>query len=254
MTRSRPAAGGAGRRLLGSIFRYAKKRYDKIGKVTPVRSFSPAVEDYLKAIYRLQGEAGGDPVTTNALGSWLGVTAPSASGMLKKLDDLRLVSYVPYRGVRLTEAGRRAALSVVRRHRLLEAFLAETLGLPWDQVHDEAEMLEHALSPRLCEVIAAKLGDPRTDPHGDPIPTPDGQVAETPGQDLGSLRPGQRGRVTRVSDRDPAVLRFLTAEGIALGDVLEITEIRSGGAVTVQAPSGTHLLSSAVTAAIRVEA
>jgi DtxR family Mn-dependent transcriptional regulator len=106
----------------------------------------------------------------------------------------------------------------------------------------------------LCEVIAAKLGDPRTDPHGDPIPTPDGQVAETPGQDLGSLRPGQRGRVTRVSDRDPAVLRFLTAEGIALGDVLEITEIRSGGAVTVQAPSGTHLLSSAVTAAIRVEA
>ncbi len=221
--------------------------------MTPVRSFSPAVEDYLKAIYRLQGETGDDPVTTNALGGWLGVTAPSASGMLKKLDDLRLVVYVPYRGVRLTEAGLRAALGVVRRHRLLEAFLAETLGLPWDQVHDETEVLEHAVSPGLCEAIAARLGDPRTDPHGDPIPTRDGQVAAAPGQDLGSLRPGQRGRVTRVSDRDPEVLRFLTAQGVALGDILEVREIRSGGAVTVQARSGTHLLSSAVTAAIMVE-
>ena len=221
--------------------------------MTPVRSFSPAVEDYLKAIYRLQGEAD-DPVTTNALGGWLGVTAPSASGMLKKLDDLGLVVYVPYRGVRLSEAGRRAALGVVRRHRLLEAFLAETLGLSWDQVHDEAEALEHALSPGLCEVIAARLGNPRTDPHGDPIPTRDGRVAETPSQDLGSLGSGQQGRVTRVSDRDPAVLRFLTARGIALGDVLEVREVHPGGAVTVQARSGTHLLDARVTAAIRVAA
>ena len=221
--------------------------------MTPVRSFSPAVEDYLKAIYRLQGEAG-DPVTTNALGGWLGVTAPSASGMLKKLDDLGLVAYVPYRGVRLSEAGRRAALQVVRRHRLLEAFLAESLGLSWDQVHDEAEALEHALSPGLCEVIAARLGDPRTDPHGDPIPTRDGQVAETPSVNLGSLRRGQRGRVARVCDRDPAVLRFLAGRGIALGDMLEIAEVRPGGAVTVRARSGTHLLDAAVTAAIRVEA
>ncbi len=220
--------------------------------MAPVRSFSPAVEDYLKAIYRLQGEAD-NPVTTNALGGWLGVTAPSASGMLKKLDDLRLVVYVPYRGVQVARP-RRAALGVVRRHRLLEAFLAETLGLSWDQVHDEAEALEHALSPGLCEVIAARLGNPRTDPHGDPIPTRDGQVAETPSQNLGSLGSGQQGRVTRVSDRDPAVLRFLTARGIALGDVLEVREVHPGGAVTVQARSGTHLLDAGVTAAIRVEA
>jgi DtxR family transcriptional regulator, Mn-dependent transcriptional regulator len=220
--------------------------------MTPARSFSPAVEDYLKAIYRLQGE-GGDPVTTSALGSWLGVTAPSASGMLKKLDDLRLVVYVPYRGVRLSAAGRRAALEVVRRHRLLEAFLAQTLGLSWDKVHDEAEALEHALSPGLCEVIAARLDDPRTDPHGDPIPTRDGQVAEAPGQNLDSLGPGQRGRVARVSDRDPAILRFLTARGIALGDMLEVKEARPGGAVTVRARSGTHLLDAAVTAAIKVQ-
>jgi DtxR family transcriptional regulator, Mn-dependent transcriptional regulator len=137
----------------------------------PARSFSPAVEDYLKAIYRLQDETGG-PVTTSALGGWLGVTAGSASGMLKKLDDLRLIAYAPYHGVRLNQAGWRAALGVVRRHRLLEAFLAQSLGLSWDQVHDEAEALEHALSPGLCEMIAARLGDPRTDPHGDPIPTP----------------------------------------------------------------------------------
>ena len=221
--------------------------------MTPVRSFSPAVEDYLKAIYRLQAEVG-DPVTTNALGGWLGVTASSATGMLKKLADLQLVVYVPYRGVRLSEAGRRAALAVVRRHRLLEAFLAETLALSWDKVHDEAEALEHALSPGLCEVIAARLGDPRTDPHGDPIPTRDGRVAEAPSQNLGSLRAGQRGRVARVSDRDPAVLRFLTDRGIALGDILEVREVHPSGAVTVQARSGVHLLDAPVTAAIKVAA
>jgi DtxR family transcriptional regulator, Mn-dependent transcriptional regulator len=219
----------------------------------PARSFSAAVEDYLKAIWRLQAEVG-DPVTTNALGGWLGVTASSASGMLKKLNDLGLIVYAPYHGVRLSQAGQRAALEVVRRHRLLEAFLAETLGLSWDQVHDEAEALEHALSPGLCEVIAAKLGDPRTDPHGDPIPTRDGNMIETPSQNLGSLRPQQRGRVIRVSDRDPSVLRLLTDRGIALGDVLEVREVSPGGTVTVEARSGVHVLDAHVTAAIRVEA
>jgi DtxR family transcriptional regulator, Mn-dependent transcriptional regulator len=221
--------------------------------VTPARSFSPAVEDYLKAIYHVQGE-GGEPVTTNALCGWLGVTAPSASGMLKKLDDLGFVVYVPYRGVQLSAAGRQMALGVVRRHRLLEAFLTETLGLPWDKVHDEAEALEHALSPELCELIAARLGDPRTDPHGDPIPTRDGQVVEAPSERLGSLGPGRRGRVTRVSDRDPRILRLLSERGIALGDVLEVRQVGPDGDVTVRAPSGTHRLDAAVAAAIRVEA
>ncbi len=221
--------------------------------MTPARSFSPAVEDYLKAIYRLESEAG-EPVTTNALCGWLGVTAPSASGMLKKLDDLRLVVYVPYRGVHLSEAGRRMALGVIRRHRLLETFLTETLGLSWDKVHDEAEALEHALSPELCELIAARLGDPRTDPHGDPIPTRDGRLAEAPSATLGSLGPGQRGRVARVSDRDPRILRYLSERGIALGDILEIRQVHPDGAVTVRAPSGVHLLDASVAAAIRVEA
>jgi DtxR family transcriptional regulator, Mn-dependent transcriptional regulator len=220
--------------------------------MSPARSFSPAVEDYLKAIYRLAEM--GDPVATNALGAWLGVSASSASSMLKKLDDLGLIIYVPYHGVRLSEAGRRAALGVVRRHRLLETFLAETLGLSWDKVHDEAETLEHALSPELCEVIAAKLGDPQVDPHGDPIPSREGDVIEIPSQNLGSLGQGQRGRVVRVSDRDPAVLRLLTDRGIALGDVLEVRQVSSGGALTVAARSGLHLLDPHVTAAIRVEA
>jgi DtxR family transcriptional regulator, Mn-dependent transcriptional regulator len=218
-----------------------------------VRSFSPAVEDYLKAVYRLQAEVGG-PVTTNALGEWLGVTASSASGMLRKLDDLRLVIYEPYRGVRLSAIGWRAAMRVVRRHRLLELFLAETLALSWDQVHDEAETLEHALSPELCEVIAAKLGDPHTDPHGDPIPTRDGRVLEAPSANLGSLRPGQRRKVVRVSDRDPAVLRLLTDHGVALGDSLNIKDVHASGAVTVDVGSGVHLLDAHVVAAIRVEA
>jgi DtxR family Mn-dependent transcriptional regulator len=218
-----------------------------------IRSFSPAVEDYLKAIYRLQTEING-AVTTNALGDWLGVTPSSASGMLKKLDDLRLVSYEPYRGVHLSESGWLAALGVVRRHRLLELFLSRTLGLSWDRVHDEAESLEHALSPELCEVIAAKLGDPRFDPHGDPIPTRDGRVIETPSVKLGSVRPGQRSRLVRVCDRDPAVLRLLTGYGVALGDDLYVADTVPGGAVTVDVRSGVHRLDAQVVAAIRVQA
>lgn len=217
------------------------------------RSFSAAVEDYLKAIYRLQSERDG-PVTTNALGDWLGVTASSASGMLRKLDDLRLVRYEPYRGVQLSEQGWRAALRVVRRHRLLELFLARTLGLSWDRVHDEAEVLEHALSAGLCEAIAAKLGDPRTDPHGDPIPTTDGRVIEVPSASLGSLQPGQRSRVVRVSDRDPEVLRLLTDHGVALGDDLQVMQVSPGGAVTVGLRSGVHQFDAHVVAAIRVAA
>jgi len=217
------------------------------------RSFSPAVEDYLKAIYRLQTEING-AVTTNALGDWLGVTPSSASGMLKKLDDLRLVSYEPYRGVHLSQAGWLAALRVVRRHRLIELFLAQALGLSWDRVHDEAEALEHALSPGLCEVIAAKLGDPHTDPHGDPIPTADGQVIETPSVSLSSLRPGQRSRLVRVSDRDPSVLRLLTGYGVALGDDLRVSDTDPSGAMTVDVRSGVHRLPAHVVAAIRVQA
>src|SRR3954454_9352349 len=167
---------------------------------------SSAVEDYAKAIYHLESIEGG-AVATNALAERLAVTPASASNMVKKLDGLGLVEHVPYRGVRLTESGRRVALEVLRHHRLLELYLAETLGLPWDRVHDEAEVLEHHLSEELEEVIASKLGDPTHDPHGDPIPTVDLELREERTESLSALEPGAEGIFVRVSDSDPEMLR-----------------------------------------------
>ena len=137
-----------------------------------------AVEDYSKAIYALEQRSGAARVSTNALAERLGVTAGSASGMVKRLGELGLVTHQPYRGVSLTEAGRRVALEVIRHHRLLELYLVESLGVPWDRVHEEAEVLEHVLSEQLEELIAAKLGNPTLDPHGDPIPTRDLTIEE----------------------------------------------------------------------------
>src|SRR5579863_143005 len=139
---------------------------------------SPAIDDYAKAIFALQSR-GEEPVSTSALAERLGITPGSVSAMLKKLDELGLVTHEPYRGVRLTPAGRRVALEVIRHHRLLERFLADALGMPWDRVHAEAEVLEHVLSDELEELIASKLGDPTVDPHGDPIPTRDLTIEES---------------------------------------------------------------------------
>src|SRR5579884_4277688 len=185
-------------------------------------SWSSAVEDYAKAIYALEQRQGA--VSTNALAERLGVTAGSASGMVKRLDELGLVEHRPYRGVSLTEDGRRVALEVMRHHRLLELYLVQSLGVPWDQVHQEAEVLEHVLSEELEELIAAKLGHPTHDPHGDPIPTRDLRIEEAPTQSLQTLAPGDRGIFTRISDADPEMLRFLADRGIAPGDELEVVD------------------------------
>src|SRR6476660_2053160 len=150
---------------------------------------STAVEDYAKAIYALE-QRGERPVTTNALAERLSVTAASASGMCKRLGELGLVTHVPYKGVELTDAGEKVALEVLRHHRLLELYLAESLDVPWDRVHDEAEVLEHVLSEDLEDLIAAKLGNPTRDPHGDPIPTRDGRIDETPTASLQELEAG----------------------------------------------------------------
>src|SRR5436305_2047304 len=160
-------------------------------------SISAAVEDYAKAIYALQTRSQG-PITNNSLAGRLGVTPASASAMVKKLGGLGLVEHVPYRGVELTPAGRRVALEVLRHHRLLELYLAETLGVPWDRVHDEAEVLEHHISEELEELIAAKLGNPTCDPHGDPIPTRDLELIEESTVALDTLEPGARRRFTRL--------------------------------------------------------
>src|SRR5690348_4309262 len=175
-------------------------------------SVTAAVEDYAKAIYALETHTGG-PVSTNALAERLGVTAASASNMAKKLDQLGLVEHVPYKGVKLTPAGLKVALEVLRHHRLLELYLAETLDVPWDRVHDEAEVLEHVLSEELEELIARKLGNPTHDPHGDPIPTADLRIVETDTVGMDGLDVGDTGRLVRVSDSDPEMLRYLGARG-----------------------------------------
>src|SRR5271154_2831132 len=175
---------------------------------------TPAVEDYSKAIFSLESR-GEEPVSTNALAERLDITPGSVSAMLKRLDELGLITHIPYRGVHLTPDGRRIALEVIRHHRLLESYLAEALGMPWDRVHAEAEVLEHVLSEDLEALIAAKLGNPTVDPHGDPIPSAELELDEPDTKRMDRLQPGQRGVFVRVSDADPEMLRYLAEHGIS---------------------------------------
>jgi len=214
---------------------------------------SSAVQDYAKAIYALELRAGA-AVSTNALAERLGVTPASASGMVKRLGELGLVEHRPYRGVSLTDHGRRVALEVMRHHRLLELYLFETLGVPWDRVHAEAEVLEHVLSEELEELIAAKLGHPTHDPHGDPIPTRELTIEEGPAVSLQTLEVGARGRFARISDSDPDMLRFLAERGIAPGDDLEVVDKQPfDGPLFVRFGDSVHVLGGALARAMRVE-
>jgi len=214
---------------------------------------STAVQDYAKAIYALE-RRGGETVSTNALAERLGVTAASASGMVKRLGELGLVEHQPYHGVSLTEAGRRVALEVIRHHRLLELYLVQSLGVPWDRVHEEAEVLEHVLSEELEELIATKLGDPTLDPHGDPIPTRELKLEEPATESLQALEVGARGRFARVSDSDPDMLRFLAERGIAPGSELEVIDKQPfGGPLFVRFGEDVHVLGGKLATAMRVE-
>ncbi len=216
-------------------------------------SRSSAVEDYAKAIFSLQSR-GGRPVSTNALAERLGITPGSVSAMLKKLDDLGLTTHVPYRGVRLTADGRRLALEVIRHHRLLESFLADSLGMPWDQVHAEAEVLEHVLSEDLEELIAAQLGHPTVDPHGDPIPSADLELDERSTHSLESLEPGEEGVFVRVSDSDPEMLRYLADCGISPGDSFVVRERQPfGGPLFILFGEREHAIGGELAGAMRVE-
>jgi DtxR family transcriptional regulator, Mn-dependent transcriptional regulator len=214
--------------------------------------FSAAIEDYAKAIYALEQRAGG-AVSTNALAERMDVTPASASGMVRRLGELGLVTHEPYRGVQLTAEGARVALEVLRHHRLLELYLAESLGVPWDRVHDEAEVLEHVLSEELESLIAAKLGNPTHDPHGDPIPSADLVIDEEPTDRLSDLDQGDAGCFVRVSDSDPAMLRYLTERGIAPGDHFEVVERQPfGGPLFVRFGEDVHVLGGDLAAAMRV--
>ena len=216
-------------------------------------SVSDAIENYAKAIYSLERHGDG-PVSTNALAERLGVTPASASAMVKKLAERGLVEHEPYRGVRLTAAGRRVALEVLRHHRLLELYLAEQLDVPWDRVHEEAEALEHVLSEDLEQRIAAKLGNPTHDPHGDPIPAADLSIDEGDTRSLAALALGDRGAFVRISDSDPEMLRYLAERGMALGDELEVVDVQPfDGPVSIRVGPQLHILGGRLAAAMRVE-
>jgi DtxR family transcriptional regulator, Mn-dependent transcriptional regulator len=210
-----------------------------------------AVQDYAKAIFTLEAREGS--ASTTALATLLEVQPGSVSGMLRKLSSLGLVEHEPYRGVRLTEHGRRVALEVVRHHRLLELFLVESLGMSWDEVHAEAEVLEHALSEELEELIAAKLGDPTRDPHGDPIPTRELTLPQSESRSLYELEPGEKATFTRVSDADPEMLRFLAERSIVPGADLEVLERQPfDGPIYVRCGDDVHVLGAVLARAMRV--
>jgi DtxR family transcriptional regulator, Mn-dependent transcriptional regulator len=216
-------------------------------------TLTAAVQDYVKAIYTL--ESGEGTVTTTALAERLDVRPASVSGMLPKLTELGLVEHEPYHGVRLTQRGTRVALEVVRHHRLLELFLVESLGMTWDEVHAEAEVLEHVLSEELEELISAKLGDPAFDPHGDPIPSRELKVPKDKSRSLHSLEPGERATFVRVSDSDPEMLRFLSDRGIAPGAEIEVVERQPfDGPLYVRAGDDVHVLGAVLARAMRVTA
>ena len=184
-------------------------------------STSPAIEDYLKTVYA-HTEWQPDAITPKVLADRLGVAPSSVTEMVKKMAAAGLVSHVPYGAVRLTDAGLARALAVVRRHRLIETWLVQEMGYGWDEVHDEAEVLEHAISDRLLEAIDERLGRPARDPHGDAIPAADGTLASEPAVRLDEAPVGHRGRVLRISDRDPAMLRELEEAGVGPGRALAV--------------------------------
>jgi DtxR family transcriptional regulator, Mn-dependent transcriptional regulator len=216
-------------------------------------SASAPVEDYLKVIYALT-EDGELNASTSQVADRLGVTAGSVSTMLKRMDASGLAEHAPYRGVRLTPTGRQLALGVIRRHRLIELFLATSLDIPWEDVHRYADALEHAVSDELIELIAAKLGDPVADPHGDPIPNRALEVDERKPPSLADLAAGERATIVRVSDTDPAMLRYLTEQQIGIGDSIQLVSRQPfDGPCEVVIDSRRHSLGVNLAKAIHVE-
>ena len=218
-----------------------------------VEQISPQVQDYAKAVYALETRAGG-AVSTNDLAERLGVTPASVSGMVRTLAEIGLVEHTPYRGVRLTEPGRRVALEVLRHHRLIELFLATELGMPWDRVHAEAEVLEHVISEDLEQLLAERLGHPTLDPHGDPIPTLALEIDEGDTRSLHELSPGASGRFVRVSDSDPAMLRYLAEHGVTLGAELDVVDRQPfGGPLQVRVGDSELSIGGELARAMRIE-
>lgn len=211
---------------------------------------TPAVEDYLKTIYEIEHEQG--KVATTALAERLRVTPASVTGMIKKLADMHLVEYEPYQGVVLTEAGRKIALEVIRHHRLIELYLAEALGVPWDRVHDEADKWEHILSEDLEDRIDALLGYPTLDPHGAPIPTRAGEMARPSRERLADLKPSQTALIAEVSDHDAMLLRELGACGLYPGTEVEVLACE-GETMTLRLGDAVHAITLTMAGFVFVE-
>src|SRR5690625_2668839 len=219
-------------------------------------NYTASVEDYLKTIYEIE-EASGTAATTD-IANRLDVAPASVSGMVRRLAEQGLLEHERYRGVRLTDEGRRVALGTIRRHRVIEAYLTARLGYAWDRVHDEAERLEHAASDELLDRMAEALGEPTVDPHGAPIPTREGEIDEGETITLLELVPGEKARIVRVGDDDPELLRYLDELGLGLGTVVTVLERAPfDGPITLRiAEDGTtreEAIGPSVAGALRVE-
>jgi DtxR family Mn-dependent transcriptional regulator len=218
----------------------------------PVSDLSPVAQDYLKLIWSAT-EWSADPITVKQLSERMGVRAATVSDGIRRLADQGLVVHEPYGAIELTDDGRRGAVAMVRRHRLIETFLVEELGYGWDEVHDEAEVLEHAVSDGLVDRIDRRLGFPARDPHGDPIPTADGTPRRPEAVPLLNAQTGVPLTVVRISDADPAVLRYLRERGIGLDAVLTVDEHRAfAGDVTVNIGDAAIVLGATAAAAVWV--
>jgi len=217
--------------------------------------WSSAVEDYVRAIYGLVERD--EPVTNTTLATRMGVNPSSASGMVTKLGQAGLVAHAPYRGIELTAAGEMLARGVLRRHRLIESYLVSELGYTWDEVHREADQLEHVVSDRFVERVAGKLGHPERDPHGDPIPAADGSIEQLQTRMLDELEAGSVGQIVRVWDTDPELLRYLSDRAIKLGERIEVVERQPfDGPVVVNvgpgAAAATHALGRQIAQSVLV--
>ena len=214
------------------------------------------IEDYLKTIYDLT--AGGERASTNQIAERMDVTPASVTNMIQKLAEAQppLLDYRKHRGVKLTPEGEKVALEIIRHHRLLEMFLHQTLGYSWDEVHDEADRLEHVISEELEERIASSLGDPQHDPHGDPIPTRDLHLPESSEVSLRQLRPVQKAQVKRVRDSDPELLRYLSEMGVkpeARLQILDYSPFDNNLRVQIEGESKSVVLGPMVTNQVFVE-
>ena len=216
------------------------------------KALTRQAEDYLKVIYEI--EQGGSPAATTDIAEQLGIAAASVSGMLQRLARLGLVKVERYRGARLSASGRLIALQLIRRHRIIESFLVTKLGYGWDDVHEEAERLEHAASADLVDRMADAMGNPTADPHGAPIPTVAGRVDERRLASIADLPVGARARVVRMSDRDPELLRYLKKRGIVPGAILRLVEREPfDGPISLTVGRAKQSIGATAAAAVHVE-